>query len=205
MRLILEKKTKKVIGIIEDNITSHLPNSKIGNSTFIDIDFNEKELKKNKIYQELKKTKVLGKKFIKKGSKISFEEIEPRLIDVVHLDIQKPIFHKDIKIYTKKAIKKGAIVKINDGGKNVFITIEAKNKEIGRMHFIRKNCCSYFYQTGQVFDREYYPHYLGMYKFYEYLKDKNIKYINLGGLTKNDEDLNRFKKKWGKVFKERYI
>lgn len=207
MRLIIDKTTKQILGKEEGAVTSHLPPSAIGdNSEYIDIDYNTKSLKKTKTHQLLDadRGEMLGKKLKRIGRGYTFEDIPPRFRETVQLDIYKPKFHKDVKIYAQKAREKGAIVNINDGGKNVFVTIDVGDKRVGRMHFIRRSCCTYIYQSGTVIDREYYPHYLGLEAFYEYLKGGKIRYIDMGGLLPKDEDLNKFKKKFGVVVSQMY-
>jgi hypothetical protein len=200
MRIIFDKTTKKIVGLINDRKTSHLPPSLLGmNTDFFDIDYSEKDLKKDKLAQIVKKEKnnLLGKKLIAKNGEISFKELPKRKIKTVYLDIKKPEFHKDINIYVKKAKEKGVKVQIR-GSKQLFVDINVKEKTVGTMQFLKKGCCKYFYNKGIVKDRKYYPHYIGMYEVYKYLKEKKFKYIDLGGLT-GDTGVDNFKKKWGKI------
>lgn len=190
MRIIFDKKTKEIVGVIKDLRTSHLPPSKLGNTDFIDYD--GKTLKED----------ILNKRFIKTKNGFKAKKIVNKTKPTIIIDINKPNFHKDVDIYVKKAKEKGAGVEISGSEKNRMVYIKANNIEVGRMMFLKVGCCEYIYKFGLVFDRDYFPHYIGLYSFYEFLKGK-AKYINLGGLSK-DKNLNRFKKKWGNI-KEQII
>jgi hypothetical protein len=172
-------------------ITSHLPPTSLGDTEFVDYD-NQKSSER-----------LLSKRFIKTKKGFSVKELKRQTKPTVLLDIKNPKFDKDVEIYVKKAKENGAKVEISDIGRLVNVYIKAEGIEVGKMIFLKKGCCEYIYKMGTVSDRDFYPHYLGLYSFWEYLKDKRKKYIDLGGMSK-DEDLNRFKKKWGEVVDVEY-
>jgi hypothetical protein len=190
MRIIYNKKTKEIVGVIKDLVTSHLPPTSLGDTEY--EDFDNYKLEEN----------LLSKKFIKTKGGFKAEEIIKPTKPTVLLDIKNPKFDKDVEIYVKKAKEKGAVVEIGGNEGMRVVHIRAEGIEVGRMLFLKVGCCKYFYKSGIVFDRDYYPHYLGLYSFYEFLKNKK-RWIDLGGLSK-DEDLNKFKKKWGEVVDVEY-
>lgn len=190
MRIIYNKKSKEIVGVIKDLVTSHLPPTSLGDTDYVDYD------------GEMPKEDLLSKRFIKTKDGFEVEEIKRPTKPTVLLDIRNPKFDKDVDIYVKKAKEKGAIVEIGGNDNIRLVHIKFDGIEVGRMMFLKLGCCKYFYKSGIVFDRDYYPHYLGLYSFYEFLKGKK-KFIDLGGLSK-DEDLNKFKKKWGKVVDVEY-
>jgi hypothetical protein len=191
MRIIYNKKTKEIVGVIKDLVTSHLPPTSLGDTEY--KDFDNKKLDDD----------LLRKRFIKTKKGFKIKEFKRPTKPTVLLDIRNPKFDKDVEIYVKKAKEKGAKVIISENRKMTMVYIKTDNVEVGRMMFLKKGCCEYVYKNGIVFNRNYYPHYLGLYSFWEYLKDKRKKYVDLGGMSK-DEGLNRFKKKWGEVVDVEY-
>lgn len=206
MRIFLDKNTSEIIGINKERVTSILPPSYIGNnSIYIDFDIDDRFLNDEnnaaikKLYK--KRNALLGKKLYVKGKNFLIKKIKRETWPTVMIDIDNPDFHKDITLYTQKAIDMGVKVEISDIMDRIDVKILANQEIVGKMLFIRKNCCTYLYQDGKVYNRKYYPHYIGMLSVYNYLKKKGFKKIDLGGLLKKDGGLNRFKKKWGKVTK----
>lgn len=204
MRFIFNKTSNEIIGVIEERITSTLPPTFVdNNSDYIDVDYDEEALnKKNELALSLEKSKgsFLGRTIIVDRGSLRFKDKpEEKKTPTVIIDTMSPEFHKDVRTYAKKAEKLGATVEINDSGTYLTVVIKARKKTVGKMRFIRRGCCQYLYQEGKVFDRTYTPHYIGLLKVAEYLKVQKVRQIDLGGLSESDEELNTFKKKWGKV------
>ncbi len=204
MRLITNKTTGEIVGIIPDNSTSHLPPSSVDENTeFIDVDCSDGVKTKTAELFRKERHNLLGKKLTRKGRGFGFNKMVHKIHPTVLIRVKNPKFHKDVSIYVKKAEEKGAYVEFVDNKTMTIVYIRVNKEEVGKMIFVRQGCCTYLYQSGTVFNRDYYPHYLGLYKFWELVKDR-VSYIDMGGLTKTDKGLNDFKKKWGDMVTEDY-
>ena len=185
MRIIYDKKTKEVRGVIQGQ-TDFLPEMGVDDNTdFIETptDLGGKEL--------------LGKILVTKQGEYSFKDKVPTKERAIVVDLENPKLHKDVATYTKKAEQLGAVVEIDDANARIKASIKVKGKEVGYIFLVKWGCCHYIYQMGKVLDRDFYPHYIGFSKLIEYLKDKNVKILDMGGYAK-DEDINKFKLKFGK-------
>lgn len=203
MRVIYEKESYKVLGVILGRVTSMIPSSKIGDrSSYVDIDYSYKNLDEPIIkYIEEQKENLIGKKIIISKNFVDFEDIPTdKKVTQVIIDLDNLHFHKDIEIYSKKAKDKGVIVEIVDNEVRISVFIKKDDTIVGKIELIKESCCKYYYLEGEVYDREYYPHYIGFTEIIKYLQKKEIKFLNLGEFayedTKEGKDLNRFKLKW---------
>lgn len=203
MRVIYKKISKEVVGVIPQRITAFLPPSYVDNdTTYIDLDYNDKSLKKNKTAQMLEKegTNLVGKTIRIVGKRISFQDKRQKQYqNTVMVDIDNPNLHKDVEIYSKKGREKGAKVEIEDIDSVIFVKILHEKEIVGTIRLTKRGCCIYVYQEGVVQNRDFYPHYVGFDSIIKYLH-KKAKWLDMGGLLPDgkDDDLNRFKKKFGK-------
>lgn len=204
MRIIYDKTTNYVIGVIAERVTAHLPPSFVGNnSTYIDVDYNDQGLAENPVAQLIDKeqtnltTKVIH---IAENGDITFTDQPPKQrVETNIVDLENPVLHKDVDNYHKKAKDLGTRVVVKDVDSRIAVYIMAGTKRVGIIQLEKFGCCTYRYKAGEVYDRKFYPHYYGFAEVINYLKEKGAKYLDMGGFTKNDEDLNKFKRKWGET------
>jgi len=204
MRIIYNKTTNKVTGIIAERVTDFIPATFSGeDSTYIDISYNNNGLKRSSLARVLEKEGVnlIGKIIHIDGKKVWFEEAgEKQYQETVMVNIDNPKLHKDVEIYSKKGRDKGATVEIEDITSVIMVKIKDKDRVVGVIRLQKRGCCTYVYQEGNVIDRDFYPHYVGFESIIKYLKGK-VKWLDMGGLLSKgkDDDLNKFKKKWGET------
>lgn len=203
MRLIYDKTTKIIQGVIAERVTNHIPPSYINeNSTFVDIDYNEKSLRRSVLAKTLEREGVnlVGKTLVFKGQTVTFKDARPKqYMDTVMVDLEDPKLHKDVDIYSEKAKVKGVTVEFDDIDSAILVRMNHKDRLVGTIRLEKRGCCTYVYQEGKVEDRAYYPHYIGFSEIIKYLQKKQMKWLDMNGFVKKDGDLNRFKRKWGKT------
>lgn len=203
MRIIYKRATGDVIGIIGDRITSFIPPSAVGDdTTYVDIDYSQDTLDKKHplaTYLEENRDNLLKKIIsIDENNQVSFtDKPEKKEIRTVLIDVDAPTLHKDCEIYSKKGVEMGATVGIEEVGDVIQATINAEGESVGMIRLEKRGRCTYLYTEGRVYKREYFPHYVGFMELIKYLFGK-ARFIDMGGFVKNDEDLNRFKRKWGR-------
>ena len=202
MRIIYHKANFHVIGVIPERITSELPPSHFGEDTLhVDLDYTHEDLLTSELAQYLEANQnSLIEKVITFGAdgKISFVD-KPKLqfVKTILVDVQNPQLDRTVRVYTDRAITMGVIVEIDDIDTVILAKIKNKDgKEVGYIRLVKRMCCTYLYEEGEVYDREYFPHYIGFSKLIEHIKPK-VKWLDLGGFVSTDEELNRFKRKWG--------
>lgn len=206
MRFILDKTTNEVLGVIESMKTSYLPPMEIGtNSRYFDIDYTINDFEDETIKLiHAEKGNLAGKVATTDFEKtITFSDKEVTKEKAIVVDLKKPKFDKDVAIYAKKAEDSGATVEIEDIGSVIKATIKAGGKVVGDIFLDKWDCCSYIYTRGEVYNRDFYPHYLGFVKLIDYLQKekKNINSLDMGGFSK-EKGINDFKLKFGQ---EKYV
>ncbi len=210
MRIIYETKTGKIRGVIADRVTSHIPPSSIGKGTdSVDIDYGDEAIVRDPLVKliDREKSGLLRKRIIlpegnsnNRIKDIQFEDLpEPEVKRwTVIVDTLHPKFHKDVGIYYKKALEKGAKSEIDHSGELINVTVRGGGDVVGTATFRQEKPCCFVYYKGKVFNRDYYPHYVALYDVIKYLAGILADRLDLGGMVTNDEGLNEFKRKWGK-------
>lgn len=205
MRLIYDKTTNEIKAVIAERITAGIPPSYSGdNTTYVDVDYNHKSLRMSVLARTLEREgeKLIGKTLVHKGDTITFKDQKPKqYMDTVMIDLDTLELHKDVNIYTKKAENLGVTVEIEDIDSVILAQIKHGEDIVGTIRLEKRGCCMYVYQEGVVHERKYYPHYIGFSEIIKHLQKRQIRWLDLNGFVKKDKNLNKFKKKWGKLAK----
>lgn len=203
MRIIYDTTTFHVKGTIPERVTAHIPPSFLGeNTACIDIDYTQAQLEQKlplAVYLEEHKNDLLTKVIhIGEGTDITFTDIpKPQQVKTMIVDLDNPVLDPSVKKYAERAKDAGATVKIDELPTAMLVRIFGKaGEEVGNIRLSKHGCCTWLYDTGEVYNRDYYPHYIGFYELITYLHRK-AKYLDMGGFVNKDHELNRFKRKWG--------
>lgn len=202
MRLIYDKDTKEIKGVIPERVTNMIPPTYAGeNTTYIDIDYNHLALRRSVLARTLEEqgSNLIGKTLMQKGDTFTFKDKRPKqYMDTVLVDLDDPKLDSDVQKYTKKAEEMGAKVEIEDIGSVIVATIKNKDEIVGTIKLVKKGCCMYSYEEGKVMDRSFYPHYIGFSALLKHLFGK-AKWLDMNGFLEKEPGIKTFKKKWGLV------
>lgn len=88
----------------------------------------------------------------------------------------------------------------------LFVAVEDGNNIIGMTMFIYGNNSIHYHLTGAVRDtKKVHPSHLTLFETMKWAKERNFKYLNLGGGKKKNDNLFEFKRRFSKLTRESYI